>query len=240
MSKAPTKAFILAAGKGTRLRPYTDTIPKPMVEVAGRSIISRTIEKLAAEGVTEIVVNTHHLADVMEAHLAQIKTPRITISREADLLESGGGIKKALLHFGNDPFYIINGDALWDNEQNITALRKLADAWDDSKMDILLLLQPIDKHHMTGFVGDYWRAGDGMLARSQRQDGQYMFAGVRIAHPRIFKDSPNGAFSFLQLMDAAEEENRLYGVEHEGGWYHISTPEDLEAVNEMFKKRGGG
>lgn len=238
MSRMPDKAFILAAGKGTRLRPYTDTIPKPMVEIAGSSIIKRIIEKLAVEDVTEIIVNTHHLADVMEAHLAEVKTPRITISRETELLESGGAVKKALLHFGDTPFFIINGDALWDEEENTTALKKLAKAWDGSKMDILLLLQPIDKHHLTDFVGDYHLASDGMATRSHDKNGQYMFAGIRIAHPRIFEESPDGAFSFLELMDKAESKNRLYAVPHDGNWYHISTPEDLESVNEMFRNRG--
>ncbi len=238
MNNAPKKAFILAAGKGTRLRPHTDTMPKPMVPIAGKSIIKRTIEKLAAEGVEEIVINLHHLAPVLEGHLEDIKTPRITLSHEDDLLETGGGLKKALHHFGDDPYFIINGDALWDEAEGETILRRLANAWDAQKMDILQMMQPRAGMHLTGFVGDYDMAQDGRLTRSTDKQGAYMFAGIRIAHPRIFENTPDGAFSFLQLMDKAQEDGRLHGIAHNAEWYHISTPEDLAAVDDSFRKRG--
>lgn len=234
MNKKPTKAFILAAGKGTRLRPHTDTMPKPMVDIAGTSIIRRTIAKLAEAGVTEIVVNLHHLGDVLEEHLYKINKPKIIFSREDDLLETGGGIKKALYHFGSEPFYIINGDALWD-EGKIPALDKLAHNWND-EMDILLLLQPTRRMDLTGAVGDYHLAENGIATRAKDKNGDHMFAGIRIAHPRIFEGSPDGAFSFLSLMDKAEEAGKLYGLIHSGNWYHISTPEDLQSVNDSFRK----
>lgn len=233
MSHKPDKAFILAAGKGTRLRPYTDTLPKPMVEVAGKSIIRRTIEKLGQAGVSTVVVNLHHLAEVLEDHLKGMSTPAIVLSPESDLLETGGGIKLGLHHFNDAPFYIINGDALWD-EGEIPALDKLAHVWDGETMDILLLLQPTHRMELTGAIGDYHLASDGKATRAKDKNGSHMFAGVRIAHPRIFEGSPDGAFSFLALMDKAEREGRLYGIEHSGHWYHISTPEDLESVNALF------
>ncbi len=236
MSKKPDKAFILAAGMGTRLRPYTDTIPKPMVEIAGQSIIKRTIEKLAAEGVKEIVVNTHHLASVLEKHLKEINNPKIIINREEELLDTGGGLKKVLHHFRDDPYYIINGDALWD-DKTPSALQRLASAWDETKMDILLLLQSVATMSVTYGVGDYHLQADGKVKRARKRDAAFMFAGVRIAHPRIFKNSPEGAFSFLSLMDKAETEDRLYAVAHNDAWYHISTPEDLAAVDKLFKER---
>lgn len=235
MTDKPTKAFILAAGKGTRLRPHTDTIPKPMVEIAGISIIRRTIAKLAEAGVTDIVINLHHLGDVLEDHLKDVKGANIILSREHELLETGGGIRKALHHFGNKPFYIINGDALWD-EGEIPALEKLSQGWNDG-IDILLLLQPTNRMDLTGAVGDY-HLKDGKAVRAKNKDGDHMFAGIRIAHPRIFEGSPDGAFSFLTLMDKAEEKGRLYGLAHSGHWYHISTPEDLRSVNEAFRTRG--
>ena len=234
MAKKPTKAFILAAGKGTRLRPHTDTMPKPMVDIAGTSIIRRTIAKLVETGVTDIVVNIHHLGDVLVEHLKDVKGANIILSHEDELLETGGGIKKALHHFGDEPFYIINGDALWD-EGEIPALEKLAHAWNDD-MDILLLLQPTHRMELTGAVGDYHLGGD-KAKRAKDKNGDHMFAGIRIAHPRIFERSPDGAFSFLSLMDKAEEQGRLYGLAHSGHWYHISTPEDLESVNAAFRKR---
>lgn len=236
MSKMPKKAFILAAGKGTRLRPYTDTIPKPMVEIAGKSIIRRTLEKLSNAGVNNVVVNLYHLGDVMEAHLKDITTPAITLSQETELLETGGGIKKALVHFGDDPFYIINGDALW-TDGPIDAFTRLVQQWDTQKMDILLFLLPKENAHITEFVGDYDLLPDGRAIRSKTKTGNYMFAGIRIAKPQIFRESPDGAFSFLSLMDQAEENGTLYGMAHDARWYHISTPEDLERVNAEYKDK---
>jgi len=232
----PDKAFILAAGMGTRLRPHTDTIPKPMVEIAGQSIIRRTIDKLGQQGVKEIVVNTHHLAPVLEKHLKDISSPKIIISHEEELLDTGGGLKKALHHFGDNPYYIINGDALWD-DKTPNALQRLADAWDASKMDILLLLQSVATMSVTHGVGDYHLQADGKVKRARKRDAAFMFAGVRIAHPRIFKDSAEGPFSFLSMMDKAETENKLYAIQHDDAWYHISTPEDLAAVDKLFKER---
>lgn len=235
--KAPRRAFILAAGKGTRLRPYTDTMPKPMVPVADKSIIKRTLEKLAAVGVEEVVINLHHLAPVLEEHLCDVAHPKIIFSREKELLETGGGLKKAL-HYFDAPYYIINGDALWDEGPDRTILERLAKTWDDEKMDILQMVQPKDRMSLTGFVGDYDMDGDGRLTRSKEKSGAYMFGGIRIAHPRIFKNSPDGAFSFLQLMDRAQDQGRLYGVAHDAEWYHISTPADLAAVDDFFRSRG--
>lgn len=236
MSKAPTKAFILAAGMGTRLRPYTDTMPKPMVPIAGKSIIKRTLEKLAAAGVTDVVINLHHLAAVLEDHLKDVKSPNIIYSYEEKLLESGGGIKKALHHFGNEPFYIINGDAVWD-DTNTDLFQALANEWDSLKSDILLFVQSKEKMPLTDFVGDYHVNEYGSALRALDKSGDFMFAGVRIAHPDIFRESPDGAFSFLALMDKAQQRGRLHAITYDGSWYHISTPQDLHAVDEAFRQR---
>ncbi len=236
----PDKAFILAAGKGTRLRPHTDTMPKPMVDIAGKSIIKRTIEKLAAAGVNKIVINTHHLADVIESHLSAFSFPEIIISREDALLDTGGGIKKVISHFGKDPFFVINGDALWDDAPGENAFTRLADRWDNATMDILLLLEPKEYMAPSQFVGDYHLLPDGAAIRAKDKTGNHMFAGIRIAHPRIFDGVPDGVFSFLQLMDAAESAGRLYALPHNGAWYHISTPEDLADANRIFQSREAG
>ncbi len=238
MKTKPKKAFILAAGKGTRLRPHTDTMPKPMVPIAGRSIIKRTIEKLAKEGVEEIVVNLHHLADVLEDHLKDVVAPKIIFSHEEELLETGGGLKKALQYFGDEPYYIINGDAMWDEGPNDTILKRLSDSWDEKTMDILQMVQPKELMNLTDFIGDYDMAPDGRLTRSLDKTGAYIFGGIRIAHPRVFDNSPDGAFSFLQLMDRAQSQGRLYGVAHDAEWYHISTPADLAAVDAAFRQKG--
>lgn len=240
MTKAgstPRRAFVLAAGKGTRLRPYTDAMPKPMVSVGGKSLIKRTLEKLAAAGVEDVVINLHHLGPVLEDHLKYIERPKIIFSREEELLETGGGIKKALSHFGEEPFFIINGDALWDEGPHGPVFSRLASLWNGEKMDILLFLEPKEKMPVTEFVGDYHLNEEGRAIRAKDKSGGYMFAGVRIAHPRIFTGSPDGAFSFLSLMDKAESEGRLSGMAHDAAWYHISTPEDLTAVDALFRIR---
>lgn len=233
-SRKPDRAFVLAAGHGTRMRPLTDTLPKPMVSVGGKPLIDHILEKLGTEGVSEVIINTHHLYEVIEKHLKAISRPRIKISREADkILDTGGGVKKALPLIGGDVFYHINGDAFWTESPAAgpSALARLAAAWDDSKMDILLLLIPVEKMIVTEGVGDYNLMPDGRAVRSQNKTGQYMFTGIRLTHPRVFNGVQGDVFSFLGQMDAAEKSGRLYAIIHEGAWHHISTPQDVEAIN---------
>lgn len=226
----PDHAFILAAGKGTRLRPYTDNMPKPMVPVNGRPILDYTLDKLKNEGVTNVTINLNYLGDRIFNYLKNRKAPTIHFSNETTLLNTGGGVKKALETMENKPFYLINGDAFW-TDNGKTALQRLADYWDPEAMDILLLLQPLDKMILTQGVGDYGLNKNGQAVRSLDKTGAYMFGGIRITKTDIFKGSPEGAFSFLQLMDKAQEQGRLYGLVHQGDWHHISTPEDLDRVN---------
>lgn len=226
----PDRAFILAAGEGTRMRPLTNTLPKPMVELAGKPLIGHIIEKLAAEGVTDIGVNTHHLYDVIETYMANIQRPRIHVSRETALLNTGGGVKKALSILGTQPFYHINGDAFW-TDGPVPALTRLAQAWNSSKMDILMLLIPVKKMILTQGVGDYDLDDEGKASRSKEQKGQLMFTGIRITSPNIFKNIAEEHFSFLSLMDQCEKQGRLHAIVHDADWHHISTPEDLSRVN---------
>jgi MurNAc alpha-1-phosphate uridylyltransferase len=204
-----------------------------MVNVAGESIIKRSIKKIHQAGVQKIVVNVHHLGGLLKEHLKDINAPQIICSDEEELLETGGGIKKALSHFSG-PFFIINGDALWEDGP-VPALSRLAEAWDEIRMDILLLLQPKSAMPLTQGAGDYRMLADGQARRAHDKNGDYMFAGIRIAHPRIFDGSPDTAFSFLTLMDKAEREGRLFALVHDGAWHHISAPEDLAAVNRHFE-----
>lgn len=234
----PHKAFILAAGKGTRMRPLTDTYPKPMVVVAGRSLIDRTFDSLVREDVTDITVNLHHLGDVLKNHLTARRDVRIRFSEESQLLDTGGGIKKALADFGDQPFFVISGDSLWTDGPGEPALRRLAAAWDAEKMDILLLVQPVNTMVLTKGVGDYDIMPDGQAVRSLGQTGTYMFTSIRINSPRIFESTPDNAFSYLDLMDRAQAAGRLYALVHDGDWHHISTPQDLAAVNAAFEQNG--
>ncbi len=233
------QAFILAAGKGTRLRPYTQTCPKPMTEIGGRPILDHTLDHLTRAGVSRVAMNLHHLGEQIEAAYKDRPNPEILFSREPELLETGAGVKNALHLMKDAPFYLINGDALWTDPPEETAppaLQRLSDAWQPDHMDILLLLQPLDRMTLTKGAGDYRMKPDGSRTRRcRRKRGDYMFTGIRIVHPRIFKDTPQEPFSFLELMDRAEKSGRLHAIPHLGQWHHISTPEDLENVRKSYR-----
>ncbi|MGE0717454.1 MAG: nucleotidyltransferase family protein [Alphaproteobacteria bacterium] len=231
----PTRAMVLAAGRGTRLRPVTDTLPKPLVAVAGETLIDRILDRLAEDGVADVVVNLHHLADRLAVHLAGRSSPRITLSREDVLLETGGGVRHALPLLGAAPFFVVNGDVLWRNGKR-SALERMAAAWDDAEMDALVLLQRTVS--AVGYDGN----GDFMLTqggRVRRPDAgeipPYLFAGLQILHPRLFADTPEGPFSLARLYDRAAAAGRLGGIVHDGEWYHIGTPEALHEAEEVLR-----
>lgn len=228
--QVPRRAMVLAAGFGTRLKPITETTPKPMVMVAGKPMIDTVIDRLAAIGVQDVVVNTHHLAEVIESHLQKRAAPRIQISREAEILETGGGVTKALPLLGTDPFYVINGKIIWLNGKT-DALIRLADFWDDGRMDALLLLQPTATAVGYGGPGDFFLDQLGAIRRRRHWEvAPFVYAGIQILHPRLFKDGPKGAFSLNLLYDRAIEAGRLFGLRHDGEWFHVSTPEQLAEV----------
>lgn len=230
------KAFVLGAGLGTRMRPVTNTIPKPLVQVQGRSLLDRTYDHLKDHGVHTIVVNTHHLPDKMTEAVRARADIKSLISYEPELLDTGGGIKKALDHFDGEPFFVLSGDGLWTDGSSGRALERMNRLWDPEIMDILILLQPLETFNLTTGVGDYDLGHDGRARRSLNRSGTHMFTSMRINHPRIFQGAPEGAFSYLNLLDAAERTGRLYGLIHDGQWHHISTVQDLENVNGNFKE----
>jgi MurNAc alpha-1-phosphate uridylyltransferase len=232
---APTKAFILAAGFGKRLRPFTDNIPKPMVSIGQSTLLDRTINHLKEVGVNEFIVNTHYKADVIHNHLDDHEN--IHISYEEEILDTGGGIKKAYHHFNDEDFYVLSGDGLWSNGPDASTLERLAEAWDPKIMDILMLLQPIERMQATKGVGDYDLDNQGRATRSLTQEGRYMFTSIRINRSHIFQNTPHGSFSYLELMDKAQAQGRLYGLINDGEWYHISTPQDLESAGQAFEEK---
>ena len=237
MSKTvPNKAFILAAGLGSRLRPYTDNTPKPLVTVGGKTLLDRTLDHLASVNVNEIAANTHYLPDQIKAALAARPEFKTHISYEETLLDTGGGIKNLLAPLGNEAFYILSGDGLWENAANQNTLQAMSEAWNDETMDILMLLQPISSMKLTGSAGDYSLGSDGLPIRSLDKTGDYMFTSMRINHPRIFKNSPDQPFNYRDLMDEAQNKGRLAAIIHNGDWHHISTPADLEAVNTAYEE----
>ncbi len=231
--------MVLAAGYGKRMRPLTETIPKPMVRLAGRPLIDHVLDRLAEAGVRQAVVNVHYLADVLEAHLAErAGPPKIAISDERDaLLDTGGGVQKALDRLGPEGFFIQNSDSVWI-EEGEGNLARLAGMWEPARMDALLLLAETDGSLGYGGRGDFSLDADGRLTRrAPDETAPYVFAGVSIAHPRLFADSPEGAFSLNPLWDRAIARGRLFGATLEGEWMHIGTPEALEAAEQRLRDK---
>jgi MurNAc alpha-1-phosphate uridylyltransferase len=221
-------AMILAAGKGERMRPFTDAMPKPLIPVAGRSLIEHSMDRLAAHGVRSIVVNAHHLAQQIVERLRG----RARIVREERLLDTGGSVRNALPHLGDGPFYVLNGDGLWRDGQR-PLLQRLQEAWDPERMDALLLLYPIHKviAREPGERGDYTFEQYGHIRhRGQAQLMPYLFAGISVCDGRLFRDTPDGAFSLLELWNRAEAADRLFGIVHDGDWFHIDTLRALTAA----------
>jgi MurNAc alpha-1-phosphate uridylyltransferase len=220
--------MVLAAGLGLRMRPITEHTPKPLVEVAGRTMLDRALDHLAVAGVTELVVNTHWLADKIATHLSG--RPGIHLSHEEVLLETGGGVAKALPHLGDAPFYVVNSDIIWTDGAT-PALKRLAEAWDDSRMDALLLMQRTATAMGYDGDGDFFLDAAGIPRRRRnREVAPLLFSGVQILSPRLFRDAPEGKFSLNILYDRALEEGRLFGIVHDGRWYHVGTPEALPQV----------
>ena len=224
-ASAPRRAMLLAAGLGRRMRPLTATTPKPLIEVHGKALIDHALDRLAEAGVATAVVNVHYLADLLEAHLARRSRPAIVVSDERDaLLDTGGGIRKALGHFGGVPFFLMNTDGLW-LEGARPNLARLAEAWDAARMDALLLLAPTATSVGYDGVGDFVMSPEGRLSRrAEREIAPFVYAGVAILHPRLFADSPDGAFSLNMLFDRAIEQERLWGLRLDGLWMHVGTP----------------
>ncbi|MEZ5667607.1 MAG: nucleotidyltransferase family protein [Alphaproteobacteria bacterium] len=228
------RAMVLCAGLGERMRPLTETMPKPLVPVAGRALIDHILDRLVEAGVEEAVVNTHYLAARMQAHLALWRRPRIVISHEPERLETGGGVRNALPHLGADPFFVINGDAFWLNGPR-PALVRLAEAWDPARMDGLMLV-----HHTARALGyddrgDYTMEQDGRLVpREEGRASAFVFASVIIVKPSLFADTPPGPFSMKLLYNRMAAAERLYGLNHDGEWFHIGTPDALAMAEEFM------
>lgn len=236
-STAPRQAMVLAAGLGVRMRPITLSLPKPLIEIGGRSMLDRALDELVAVGASNVVVNVHHLAPLIEAHLRDRAQPAIRISHEATLLETGGGVTQALPLLGPVPFFVVNGDVLWRNGP-VPSLRQLADAWDPARMDALLLLHPTATARGYDGPGDFFLLDDQRPERrGTRPTAPVLFAGLQILHPRLFIDAPNGAFSLNLLYDRAIAAGRLFGVMHAGAWCHVGTPADIPPA-EAFLRDG--
>jgi MurNAc alpha-1-phosphate uridylyltransferase len=225
------RAMVLAAGLGTRMRPLTDTLPKPLVPVAGKALIDHVLDRLADAGVTEAVVNVHHMADAIEKHVKGRTRPTIEISDErGELLDTGGGVVKALKALGDAPFFHVNSDTIWI-EGVMPNLGRLAAMFDPAEMDAVVLLAATATSIGYEGRGDFTMAPDGRIKRrGEREVAPFVYAGAAVLSPGLFAGAPKGAFSLNRLFDRAIEAGRLFGLRLEGTWMHVGTPAAIKAA----------
>jgi N-acetyl-alpha-D-muramate 1-phosphate uridylyltransferase len=229
--------MVLAAGLGTRMRPLTDKMPKPLVTVAGRALIDYVLDRLVEAGVERAVVNVHHFADQMQRHLAHRRRPQIVISDERGLLlGTGGGVRKALPELGDTPFFHINSDTIWIDGASPN-LARLAEVFDPAAMDALLLLAPATGSVGYAGRGDFTMAPDGRLRpRAEPEIAPFVYAGAAILTPALFRNAPPGEFPLAALFGHAAQARRLYGLRLEGRWMHIGSPEAIAAAEAVIRR----
>ena len=233
MSVQPHTAMILAAGLGQRMRSLTLTTPKPLLKVAGKRIIDYAIDHLKAAGVEHAVVNKHYLPDQIDTWAKSVQGIAMQVSDETDaVLETGGGVERALPLLGQDPFYVLNSDCFW-TEKGTPALERMASLWNEAEMDCLLLL--IDPKQTTGYdgTGDFTINPDGRLTRNIMNGLAYI--GGYIVHPRLFDAAPQGKFSMNVLWNKAIANGRLFGIAHAGHWLHVGTPDAIDKAENYLK-----
>jgi MurNAc alpha-1-phosphate uridylyltransferase len=237
MTALGSRAFVLAAGLGQRMRPLTDTKPKPLIEVRGRALIDYGFDKLRQARCELAVVNVHYLAEQIEAWAQRQASPRIVISDEREeLLDTGGGVAKALPCLGDKPFFVLNSDSFWIDGA-MAALERLRQRWADAEMDCLLLLCPIERTVGYDGQGDFVAASNGRLTRRVDATGKALaYIGAYLAHPRLFCGCPSGKFSMNVIWNRAIGEGRLYGLEHEGLWLHVGTPGAIALAEAALKR----
>jgi MurNAc alpha-1-phosphate uridylyltransferase len=224
---ALSHAMVLAAGEGRRMRPLTEETPKPLLPLAGRTLLDHALDRVADAGIGEAIVNAHWLADQVAERIAARERPRCTLSQEEALLETGGGVARALPLLGPAPFLVANGDAFWLDGPSPTIAR-LARAFDPEQMDALLLLVRTAQISAEVGRGDFLLDPLGRARRPrEREIAPYLFGGVQILSPALFEGAPQGPFSLNLLYDRAIEAGRLFGLVHDGLWFHLSTPRDL-------------
>ncbi len=231
------RAMVLAAGLGQRMRPLTSNTAKPLLTLRGRSLLDHALDRLGDAGVDQAVVNAHWKAERVVAAMAGRAAPRVRLQLEPELLETGGGVRLALPLLGEAPFYVVNGDAYWLDGAT-PALTRLARAFDPAVMDALLLL--VRTTQVDGVVGrgDFLMDGWGRLSRPPTHIiAPYIFSGIQILRPELVAPEPLARFSLNRCYDRAAAAGRLFGLVHDGVWFHLSTPPDLSAAEHRL--RGG-
>ncbi|MBX3596609.1 MAG: nucleotidyltransferase family protein [Rhizobiaceae bacterium] len=239
MTAKPDHAMVLAAGLGKRMRPITDTLPKPLVRVAGKTLLDWGLDSLERAGIKRAVVNVHHLPDQIINHLKGRTSPQIVISDEREeLLDSAGGIVKALPSLGDKPFYILNADTFWMDAE-VPDLELLSLAWREDRMDILLMLASLEQ--ATGHTGgtDFLMDGEGRLRRSGGDPAGLIYAGVAIISPTLFAAAKARPHSLNQYFNDAIAAGRLFGIQMKGSWITVGTPDAIEPAEATVLKAGG-
>ena len=231
------KAMVLAAGYGTRLKPLTDRMPKPLIPVAGKPMIEYALDKLRAYGIQEIIINVSHLKEQLTAYLSAVNDLAIKISDEAEPMETGGGLKKALPLLGSDPFFTINSDILWTDERE-SALDRLTRHWDDAKMDFLLLTQPKAKALGHDQGEDHLFIKRDNTIDWNEQKAPYIIAGIGIVHPRVLFHAPAGKFTIKILWHEALRQNRLACLPHRGQWFQTGALPDIKTAERHLMRLG--
>ncbi len=237
MSWRPETAMVLAAGLGQRMRPLNNGLPKPLVRLKGRPLIDHVLDRLGEVGVARAVVNVHYCADQIIAHVAPRLRPVIVVSDEiGQLLDTGGGVRKALPALGEGSFIIHNSDSVWIDQANSNLYRLFA-AWDGAQMDSLMLLAPIATSISYVGAGDFALGADGQIMRRPKEGRvPFVFTGVSVAHPRLFEGSPDGPFSLNLLWDRAIAAGRLFGVTLDGTWMHVGDPAALDEAERLLER----
>lgn len=233
-------AMVFAAGFGKRMLPITNSIPKPMVKINGKPIIDYALDQLAEYGLKKAVVNTHHLAHILEEHLAERKAPQIIISHEDEILETGGGMVKALPLLGDKPIFSMNSDVI-TLDGKIPVLKRMEEMWDPEKMDVLMLLQKTENAVGYEGNGDFSLTTDGRIAKPSAENLPYVFTGLMIIKPEIFKNQEVKPFSiyrdFIHKKYIRNDNSlsRVFGLVHDGKWLHIGTPGGIEVAQYNLK-----
>ena len=237
VGEVPEVAMVMAAGLGKRMRPLTATRPKPLVEVAGKTLLDHCLDRLRAAGVRKAVVNVHYLPDALEAHLKnRVQGIEIAVSDErVQLLETGGGLVRALPMIDADPFLAVNSDNLWIDGP-VDSLRHLAAHWDDARMDALLLLVPLANAHCHQGQGDFHMNSAGAIRRKKRGAvAPYVYTGIQMLSKRLLAgEVPEGPFSTNILWDRAIEAGRCFGAVHQGLWFDVGAPPNIAKTEEML------
>jgi MurNAc alpha-1-phosphate uridylyltransferase len=237
MTKKPiTRAMVLAAGLGTRMRPLTNDRPKPLVEVMGRALIDHAIDRLVQGGVKLIVVNVHHKPEMLKAHLAKRKDVEIRVMDETEtILDTGGGVANALPHFEGQPFFTYNGDSIWVEGMGNSMARMQA-RWNPETMDALMLVAVAATSIGYDGFGDFEMDALGMLKRRHEMKlAPFVWTGLQVIHPRLFEGAPKGRFSINPLWDKAIEKGRLFGLRLDGVWLHVGTPAGLKDAEDFLR-----